>query len=76
MEITRKNKGDYLGYVDGETGIFINEDNYEQKFEKFLSDPENPKWEKIANAGRNYALKNFNNDKAANSLVDLMESML
>ena len=76
MEITEKNKGDYLGYVDGETSIFINEDNYEQKFEKFLSDPENPKWEKIANAGRDYALKNFNNDKAANSLADLMESML
>ena len=76
MEITEKNKGNYLGYVDGETSVFINEDNYEQKFEKFLSDPENPKWEKIANAGRDYALKNFNNDKAANSLADLMESML
>jgi len=76
MEITEKNKGDYLGYIDGETGIFINEDNYEQKFESFLSDPGNPKWEKIANAGRDYALKNFNNDKAVNSLADLMESML
>jgi len=76
MEITEKNKGDYLGYVDGETSVFINEDNYEQKFEKFLSDPGNPKWEKIANAGRDHALKNFNNDKAANSLADLMESML
>ena len=31
-----------------------------------------PKWEKIANAGRDYALENFNNDKAANSLADLM----
>ena len=73
MEITEKNKGDYLGYVDGETSIFINEDNYEQKFENFLSDPDNPKWEKIANAGRDYALKNFNNNKAADSLADLME---
>ena len=76
MEITGENKGDYLGYVDGETGIFINEDNYEQKFERFLNDPENSKWEKIANAGRNYALENFNNDKAANSLVDLMASLI
>ena len=76
MEITEKNRGDYLGYVDGETGIFINEDNYEQKFERFLNDPENSKWEKIANAGRNYALENFNNDKAANSLVDLMASLI
>ena len=76
MEITEKNKGDYLGYVDGETSIFINEDNYEQKFENFLNDPYNPKWEKIANAGRDYALKNFNNEKAANSLADLMETLI
>jgi hypothetical protein len=76
MEITEKNKGDYLGYVDGETSIFINEDNYEQKFESFLSDPGNPKWEKIANAGRDYALENFNNEKAANSLADLMETLI
>jgi hypothetical protein len=76
MEITGENKGDYLGYVDGETSIFINEDNYEQKFESFLSDPGNPKWEKIANAGRDYALENFNNEKAANSLADLMETLI
>lgn len=76
MEITEKNKGQYLGYIDGETSIFINEDNYEQKFEEFLADPENPKWEKIANAGRKFALENFNNDKAVESLVDLMQSLL
>lgn len=76
MEITQQNKGDYLGYIDGETAIFINEKNYKQKFDEYLSDPYNPKWEKIATAGREYTLKNFTNDKAIESLVNLMKKLL
>lgn len=76
MEITKKNGGEYLGYVDGETAIFINESNYEEKFGEFLKNPGNPKWERIANAGRKYALENLNNDKAVDSLVDLMEEFI
>lgn len=76
MEITDKNKGKFLGYEDGKNAIFINEDNYRQKFQEFLNDSSNPKWEKIANAGRNYTMKNFNNDVAVSSLVDLMKNLL
>jgi hypothetical protein len=75
MEITKKNRGDYFGYKDEETAIFIDENNYREKFNEFLSDPDNPKWERIANAGREFALKNLNNDKAVSSLVELMDSM-
>jgi hypothetical protein len=32
--------------------------------------------EKIADNGQKYALENLNNDKAVNSLVDLMEELL
>jgi hypothetical protein len=76
MEITKENRGDYLGYVDGESSIFISENNYKEKFKEYLDDPENPKWEKIASTGRKYALENFNNDKAVESLVDLMKSLI
>lgn len=76
MEITEKNKGEFLGFKDGETAIFITEKNYTKKFEEYLQDIDNPKWEKIANAGREYALNNLNNDKAVDSLVDLMEELL
>ena len=76
MEITEKNRGKYLGYVDGETAIFINEKNYKKKFEEFLNNPNDPKWEKIASKGREYTLKNLNNDKAVESLVELMQSLL
>ena len=64
MEITKKNRGQFLGYEDGKTAIFINESNYKQKFQEYLRDPNNKKWQEIASAGRNYTLKNFNNDKA------------
>ena len=73
MEITKRNYGDYLGFVDEETAIFINEKNYKDKFSEYLSDVDNTKWEKIATAGREYVLKELNNDKAADSLADLME---
>jgi hypothetical protein len=76
MEITNKNKGNYLGYTDGANAIFINEKNYQEKFQEYLSDHNNKKWEEIANAGREYTLKNFSNDVATESLVELMNNLV
>lgn len=76
MEVTKKNKGEYLGYIDGETAIFINENNYENKFLEYLNDVNNSKWKKIAEAGRNYTIQNLNNDKAVNDLVEIMEELI
>ena len=75
MEITKKNRGEFLGYEDEKTVIIINENNYIEKFEKYLEDPQNSKWKKIAEAGREYTLKNFTNGKAVNSLVNLMKNL-
>jgi len=76
MEITKKNRGEFLGYEDEKTVIAINEDNYIEKFEKYLADPHNTKWKKIADAGREYTLKNFTNKKAVESLVELMKEFV
>ena len=76
MEITTKNKGEYLGFKDGESSIFINESNYKQKFQQYMDEPDNPKWEKIAMMGRKHALQEFNNEKASQSLVKLMKDLL
>ena len=76
MEFTKINDGSYLGFVDNETAIFINEKNYERKFENFLADPDNPKWEEIATKGRQYVLENLSNDQATNSLVKLMREFI
>jgi len=76
MEITKINNGDYLGYIDGESAIFINENNYQEKFEEFINNPNLSKWKKIAEQGRNHALTNLNNDVAVDSLVNLMEELM
>ena len=76
MEITERNDGKYIGFKDNESAIFINENNYKEKFEEFLNDPDNTRWEEIATAGRDYAINELNNDKAVESLVNLMKSLI
>lgn len=76
MEITKKNRGLHIGFKDGISAIFINEKNYKEKFQEFIEDPNNPKWEKIANEGRQHALKNLNNDNAAKSLEAFMKDFI
>ena len=76
MEITKKNDGYFLGYKDNETAIFIDEKNYKERFQQYINDPDNPKWEKIANAGREYTMNNLTNDTAVNELVKLMRELI
>ena len=76
MEITNKNDGEHIGFKDNETAVFIDEKNYEENILEYLDDQNNPKWKEIAEAGTEFALKNFNNDLAINSLADLMEELI
>ena len=76
MEITEKNKGEYLGYKNYESAIFINEKNYEDKFKEYLEDFDNPQWEQIATSGKAHAINNLNNDRAVDSLVNLMQELI
>ena len=71
MEVTEKNQANILGFEDGKNAIFINEDNYKEKFLEFIEDRNNPKWENIANAGREYALQELNNDVAVEDIISL-----
>ena len=57
------------------TIIFINEQNYKQKFQEFLNDPDNEKWKVIAEKGRKHVFENLSNDKAAKDLVNLMKEL-
>ena len=76
MEITEQNHGSFLGYEDGKTAIFINDANYTKKFQEYLDSPDDPKWEKIAMAGRRYALENLSNDKGVEKLASIMRKAL
>ena len=75
MEITKKNDGKHTGFIDNETCVYINETNYIEKFNEFLQTRDDPKWEKIASNGRKFALENFNNDKAVDELIDLINEL-
>lgn len=72
MEITEKNHGQYLGFRDGKNCVVINEDNHEKRFEEYLNNPDDQKWEKIADAGRSHAMRNFSNDKGVEDLLGLI----
>ena len=41
-----------------------------------MADSENPKWEKIANKGRNHVLNNLSNDNAVDVSVELMQELV
>ena len=75
MEITEKNHGQYLGFRDGENCVVINEDNYEERFEEYLNNFDDPKWEKMADAGRSHAMRNFSNDKGGEDLLELIREL-
>ena len=76
MEMTEKNHGDYLGFQDEKTAIFINKQNYKEKFQNFLDDPDNPKWKQIAQSGKNYTLTHLTNVRAIEKLVDLFKTLI
>ena len=75
MEVTEKNNAKRTGFIDNETCVYINESNYVEKFNEFLETRDDPKWEKIASNGRKFALENFNNDKAVDGLIDLINEL-
>ncbi len=76
MEITDLNDGKFLGFKDGESAVFINEKNYEERFLNYLNDPDNKKWEEISDCGREYVMQNLTNEHAIESLIELMEEII
>ncbi|GAI91604.1 unnamed protein product, partial [marine sediment metagenome] len=76
MEMNDENGCEELGYVDGETAIFINESNYQQKYQQYLDDTDNPAWQRIAEQGRAYTLAKFENKVEINRLVSLIEELI
>ena len=75
MEVTEKNNAKRTEFIDGKTCVYINESNYVEKFSEFLDTSDDPKWEKIASDGRKFALENFNNDKAVDELITLINEI-
>ena len=73
LEVNEKNNADFVGFKNNENAIFINEKNYKEKFQEYLENVEDTKWRNIAEKGRKFVIDNLNNDKAVESLVELMQ---
>ena len=73
LEVNEKNKADFVGFKNNENAVFINEKNYKEKFQEYLENIEDTKWRNIAEKGRKFVIDNLNNDKAVESLVELMQ---
>jgi len=73
LEVNEKNNADFVGFKDNENAIFINAENYKEKFQEYLENVEDTKWRNITEKGRKFVIDNLNNDKAVESLVELMQ---
>ena len=76
MEITNRNYGSFLGFKDGKNAIFIDESNYKEKFQEYLDNPDDSRWERIAQEGRQHALENLSNDRGVEMLIGIMRKAL
>ena len=77
MEVTNKNHGvSHLGYEDGKSAVFIDDTNYKAKFQEYLDSADDPRWKKIAQAGRRHTLENLSNDKGVEMLIQIMRKAL
>lgn len=76
MEVNAKNGCGKLGFVDGQNAIFINQNNYITRMKEFIDNPNDPRWEKIANNGREFVLANYENRIQVNKLIDIIEEQI
>jgi len=76
MEVTNQNNADKLGFIDNETCIYINEQNYEDKMRLYMSTIDDPIWEMIAEEGRKFILKNYTNDIQAIRFVNWLRTII
>jgi len=75
-EVTELNQIEEMGWKDGENCIYIDSQNYAERFEEFLDNPGEPKWKKIAGKGRQLVLDNYTNEKEVKRFVEYVENMV
>jgi hypothetical protein len=76
LEITELNEGFDLGFRDGIDAVFINEDNYKDKFTEYLKTKDDIKWENMANKARKFVLDNYTIKHGVDKLVDYIKENL
>lgn len=76
MEVNKNNDVDLLGFKDGIDCIYFTKSNYDEKFNQYLKDHKNPKWQEIAEAGKEYAWNNLTNDHSVVAIKQMIQKYL
>jgi hypothetical protein len=76
MEVNKNNDVDLLGFKDGIDCIYFTESNCDEKFNEYLKDYKNPKWQEIAKAGKEYAWNNLTNDHSIVAIKEMIQKYL
>ncbi len=73
MGINNMNGVEELGFVDGESCIYVTTKNYQQKFDEYLGTVDDPRWERIAAAGKRHVEETWSNEAQVNKFIDVLE---
>ena len=76
IQINGRNGADLIGFEDGVSAVLIDESNYEQRFSEYFDTYDDPKWERIAVAGREFVASRYTNLHGVNSLVEYMKELI
>lgn len=73
MEVNRENGCERLGFVDGESAIYINHDNAAKRIDRFVKNQSDPRYKVVAQNGREFVLRHYENRVQVDRLLDLIE---
>ena len=65
-----------IGFEHDDAAVIINRDNAEARIAEFLETADDPKWKRIAEAGRRLILDRFTHDKMTAKLVDKIKGLI
>lgn len=75
-EVTQFNQIEEMGFEDMVNCVYINDVNYRQRFKEYMDTVDDPKWKKIADAGRNLVMERYTNEGQVAEFVKTLQGMV
>ena len=76
LEITEQNGGRTLGYTDEKNAIFINEENYKERFDEYRKTRHDKKWTNLALRARDFVKDRYTCEHGVDKLVKYIKENL
>ena len=70
------NRLDELGFVDGETCVVLDDDNYKGRLDEYSATPNDPKWDEIAARGQGFVLDRYGIEAQKTKLINILKDMI